>query len=754
MRIVASHPQSPYADDAALALAIGAANFEHRPLEALERLQAVAQQFAASGTILAEYSPYRFHEVDPVWWQAVVVLLQAKPGPRGQTVFPDIPVCDVEARLGFRDQCATSYALHLQVYPVSTRQYALLTANLIKAGDKTKVREVLDGLKAVAEVDARFEEIAAIDRKASGQPTGYYIGLLRRPAVVAMQRFFRCCNSSDLTDEGIAAGARIVPKMSPDGWFWELNQGLGDLYRKKAAGGPSPEAVTHYTLALSGYLAEVRREADFKRQLGGGEESLPLDQIESQVRQLKKAIVAVGGQADPRKSELGFLKEIFAKPSPPPLPEDLSKDSVIERIKRIVTEHDVYPRPEDRVRALEEQKAWFLGKVKDLAPDHRNQAIEPRRYLTLMLALAAKQEEDAAARKAILAEVASLVAYRPSSNAPSPGELAGIQRRVDDLVAKALVSEGAARDAAIGSLRNELPRLPSHAIEYLAGHLCRRDLPEPVQKALLPPLRSPVPCPRAFPKLLELLNVNRSPDVCQYACDALQAILLVCPMDADGVFSDPAAPSKAERPPEGPVKVVPKASPFNLRKDTLNLIKDKRDPVEDQLRAHVLATIEDETLFRNLVKRFNQRWDVETIGLLGTLLVEDCEKATGERLRRPREVSALLTYLQAHECPRGFREGERTVVTELEWNRVASVRTECATALDRYYQNLLGNRDTGDRALRDCLRYNIPHALLKYGTPEMITERIWTAVENDAEFRYCMLGVMTMLATKIPWRDW
>jgi hypothetical protein len=36
----------------------------------------------------------------------------------------------------------------------------------------------------------------------------------------------------------------------------------------------------------------------------------------------------------------------------------------------------------------------------------------------------------------------------------------------------------------------------------------------------------------------------------------------------------------------------------------------------------------------------------------------------------------------------------------------------------------------------------------------MITERIWTAVENDAEFRYCMLGVMTMLATKIPWRDW
>jgi hypothetical protein len=362
---------------------------------------------------------------------------------------------------------------------------------------------------------------------------------------MALEFFLHGCNLQGFVDEGIAEGARMVPKMSPDGRFWELHQELGDLYRKKAADGHSVEAMAQYTVALNSYLAQIRRDAVFQQQLGGVPESLPLDQIESQVKKLKEAIVAAGGKADPAKSELGFLSEIFAKPPAPPLPEALTKESVIERVRLGSTNRDQYPRPEDRVRALAEQKAWFLGKVKDLAPDRRDQAIEPRRYLTLLLALAANREEDAAARKAILAESASLATYRPSADAPGADELAGVRKQVDDLVAKAAASPGDAKQ--IAALQSEVGKLPSSAIEFIADYLCRKDLPAPIQTALMAKLRSPVPCPRAFPKLVELLNVNPSRDVCQHACDAIQAIMFVCPMDADGVFTESKSASKAEK---------------------------------------------------------------------------------------------------------------------------------------------------------------------------------------------------------------
>ncbi len=187
---------------------------------------------------------------------------------------------------------------------------------------------------------------------------------------------------------------------------------------------------------------------------------------------------------------------------------------------------------------------------------------------------------------------------------------------------------------------------------------------------------------------------------------------------------------------------------FTLRRDVDGLITDKRSSDEDKLRTQVLACAQIRDELANWRALLNMRWNRNSALTFGEALMDDWDKTYGPSIQRPEALLALLVYVAAHEKPRGFMDGDRLLVTLPEQKRVLQGHETTGGVLERYYKTILDKDSKWPNDVRAELQYNATSALENYGSPEIVTERIWEGMTKDKKFRSDMLGVMSNLANQ------
>ena len=258
--LVKSHPESRWADDAALILACGKASFEGDASGAIRGLEAVIEQYPHARTVVEQWAPdigCRFDETWLMWAGGL-----AMPGPEGSLI--TTRPFGAHGEIVHVEKEALAYFDQLEACPRSTKVMARLMISRIHAhaGDLDSAASVLEGI--VDESFAYLGIVSAADRHAASRDDGYYVRtLVNRPEHRAFLMLIDHLQRQGETDRAGELSSRWVELCSPDGWLWSIHRHLGDSF---AQVGLRDKAREHYALALAGldlYQRDMERRRRF-----------------------------------------------------------------------------------------------------------------------------------------------------------------------------------------------------------------------------------------------------------------------------------------------------------------------------------------------------------------------------------------------------------------------------------------------------------------------------------------------------------
>ncbi len=265
--ILERHPDSRWADDAALCLACGRASFDGDLAGAAAEMERIAAACPEAQTVVDRWDPEADCRFDETWlmWQGSLVFLDPDGSPRSVKPF------DRDRVIDSLEQESLTYFGHLERYPRSTATVArwLGARMLLAAGERDRATDRLDGLAAAA--SRYLPRILAADRLAAAGPDGFLI--LRqppRPEVEAVLALAAERQRQGRTEDALAA-AGILAGVAAQDLPWSVHRRLGDLYRQAAR---ADLAETRYDLALEG-LESFRQADEARIQRVGGSEIPP-----------------------------------------------------------------------------------------------------------------------------------------------------------------------------------------------------------------------------------------------------------------------------------------------------------------------------------------------------------------------------------------------------------------------------------------------------------------------------------------------
>ncbi len=265
--ILERHPDSRWADDAALCLACGRASYEGDLAGAAAETERIAAAWPEAQTVVDRWDPEADCRFDETWlmWQGSLVFLDQDGSPRSVKPF------DRDRVIDSLEQESLTYFGHLERYPRSTAAVArwLGAQMLLAAGERDRAADRLADLAAAA--SRYLPRVLAADRRAAAAPDGFLI--LRqppRPEVEAVLALAAERQRQGRTEDAHAA-AGILAGIAPGDLPWSAHRRLGDLYHQAA----SPDlAEARYGLAL-GALESFRQADEARIQRVGGSEIPP-----------------------------------------------------------------------------------------------------------------------------------------------------------------------------------------------------------------------------------------------------------------------------------------------------------------------------------------------------------------------------------------------------------------------------------------------------------------------------------------------
>ena len=285
--ILTEHPDSRWADDAALVLACGRGTLENDTAGAIADFERIVDRYADAQTVIDRWDPEIGCRFDETWlmWQGGLVSSDAKGRISATRPF------DRDRKIEPLEREALTYFNHLSNYPRSTRATArLLLANLLlRRGDRTHAVAALGELVAAA--GAYLPTLNRADRIAAKSQDGFLIrGLVSRPEYQAQLLLAQQYRHQGRMEKALEVASTLVESYSSDGWFWWANRQVADLYREE---GRFDRASAQYSLALSGLDADEKLSLARAQRVGGSE--IPAEfwpgerrKIEERRRQLDK----------------------------------------------------------------------------------------------------------------------------------------------------------------------------------------------------------------------------------------------------------------------------------------------------------------------------------------------------------------------------------------------------------------------------------------------------------------------------------
>ena len=252
-KVLAQHPDSEYADDVALVIAWGIASCEGDLEAALEAFAGTGDRYPEGETILLpHWIPHADLGFDEQWFYWAPTLVGNGIPFQGDGMH-GVSSQEIEV---------LEYFNHFERYPRYTRDYVALSIAEIHWA-KRQYDLAMDEWMAFC--NTRFDQLVEFnkaDREAAAKPYGRLIWGIERHAVSASMQLLRLSSIVDLGDDAVAVVDKIADATSYDGWYWQLNELLGDLHQEKVGEQPSKEALKQYTFALEGFLRGMTRGRD------------------------------------------------------------------------------------------------------------------------------------------------------------------------------------------------------------------------------------------------------------------------------------------------------------------------------------------------------------------------------------------------------------------------------------------------------------------------------------------------------------
>ncbi len=354
-----------------------------------------------------------------------------------------------------------TYVAHMRQYPVLAADVAGLFMYLISESHRTTpagekiLKDILyrhpyDQMRRAKEADKE----TAINEHCPDLMS------LMRPEVAAGLHLMRHHEALGDAEQAIEVGQSLVNAVSSDGFYWQINKALGDLYLDDMEEGPSPDAERQYRVALDGYLTEIRQKASRKAE-SGDTRGLPLEAWESTIKEFKKSISEAGGVIVIDAEELRAI-------IPPPEGEDttsLTDSPILKQLKEIRSRKGLLAEPVKRQAATTELKDTFLNQVKRSSADEEKDLLQQRVVLAVGLAQLAGGESDAETREMILTAMREVVNAKHAKEFEKKSEIDDeMRQKVDQLILQIAGNEKI--EGAVPDPLANLSDLPGSALLY------------------------------------------------------------------------------------------------------------------------------------------------------------------------------------------------------------------------------------------------------------------------------------------------
>jgi len=268
--VVAEHPYSQWADDAALLLACGRYEFEGDRDGAIRSLRAVAERYPDGHSIVdSSYWPIgEGCRLDAVWVhnQGSLVHLNPDGGIRKTSPY------DRFGAMHPRDEGILAYFAHLERYPIYTKDVANLFIAWILINEKDRPGAVA-ALKTVIADANEMTRVARADRIGASEPNCYFVKGVYRPEYSAYTSLMLCYETLGDTEKAIAtadACAAIVNQSHR----YSMMCTLGRFYKRN---GLRSKARAQYQRALQRIEGFI--EAERKRSRSGQRNSSTDEQV-------------------------------------------------------------------------------------------------------------------------------------------------------------------------------------------------------------------------------------------------------------------------------------------------------------------------------------------------------------------------------------------------------------------------------------------------------------------------------------------
>lgn len=258
MKIIRDHPQSRWADDAALVLACGRASFENDFAGAVSDLTSLAGAYPLGQTIVVQWDKPLGCRFDETWllWQGGLVFLNPDGSIRKANPF------DRHGEMPQLEKEGLAYFAHLERCPFFTRvQAEFVKADMYKLQNKMALAiSTLEGI--VSQSESYLPGFNRADRKAAAAPDGYYIRQsLPRPEYRAYLGLAGLYMNQNKKAEAEKTLTSLADKYSHDGWLWRVNDKAGDLF---ALMGLTDRAEKQYQLAVRG-LSSLKNDVALRQ---------------------------------------------------------------------------------------------------------------------------------------------------------------------------------------------------------------------------------------------------------------------------------------------------------------------------------------------------------------------------------------------------------------------------------------------------------------------------------------------------------
>jgi len=263
--ILEAHPESQWADDAALCLAC-IQTAEGNLQGAIRALEEVMERYPEGHTVVEFCAPYKGYILDENWLFLVWEAVQYHTDGEIQRSTP----FDQNGEFDPMERAILRYFAHLEEYPrltVDTAQMAL--ASLLYREDRDKADAELQAMLT------RHSDLASLieaDRRAAADPDGHIVAVdifthryrLYRIPCYGLRSLWQSYEARGDMDKALPTGLELVEKCSSNGWYWRENQRVGDLAARMERW---EIAAEQYRLALQGLRKLVADRIAMKEML-------------------------------------------------------------------------------------------------------------------------------------------------------------------------------------------------------------------------------------------------------------------------------------------------------------------------------------------------------------------------------------------------------------------------------------------------------------------------------------------------------